>query len=134
MKTVKKVLSVLLIFGCISAMILPTFAIGIQPLIDSTKAVTRFDIDSNGTATCHVSMIGYDRAYKIYAVMTISRVGGSSSGYVNSWRVGGSDTLWATKSCTVTPGFTYKMTTDITIEDSSGNVIDSFQGETRYAK
>lgn len=134
MKTVKKVLSVLLIFGCISAMILPTFATEIQPLTDNAnKAVTSFSIDSSGTATCQVRMTAYDRSYKIYAVMTISRVSGSSPGYVNSWHVGGSNALWETKTCTVTPGFTYKLTTDITIKDASGNVLESFQGETRYA-
>lgn len=82
----------------------------VMPMWDNTStAATRLSF-SGTTANCTVSVDGYSGVTEIYGTMILKRINGSSETTVKSWSVSSSSRyLYASKSCTVTKGYKYKL-------------------------
>lgn len=82
----------------------------IMPMWDNTsEAATRLSF-SGTTANCTVSVDGYSGVTEIYGTMILKKVSGSSETTVKSWAVSSSSrNLLASRSCTVTKGYKYKL-------------------------
>jgi len=128
MRTAKRVLFVLLALYCALAVILPTFAAGIQPMSENlSQSSANLSINSNGLATCHVVASSYMPTYRISATMTLYYNQGGSLTFVNSWSAHGIGSLSKTGTCQVKKGFSYQLQCSVTVSDSNGRVVETIQ-------
>lgn len=82
----------------------------VMPMWDNTSTATTVLSFNGTTANCGTSVNGYSGVTEIYGTMILKRVSGSSETTVKSWSVSSdSRTLFASKSCTVTKGYKYKL-------------------------
>lgn len=82
----------------------------VMPMWDNTSEAATILSFSGTTANCTTSVTGYSGVKEIYGTMILKRVNGSSETTVKSWAVSSSSrNLVASKSCTVTKGYKYKL-------------------------
>lgn len=82
----------------------------VMPMWDNTSEASTVLSFNGTTAKCTASVLGYSGVTEIYGTMILKRVSGSSETTVKSWSVSSdSKTLFASKSCTVTKGYKYKL-------------------------
>lgn len=82
----------------------------IMPMWDNTSDAATVLSFSGTTAKCTVSVYGYSGVKEIYGTMILKKVNGTSETTVKSWPVSSSGReLYASKSCTVTKGYKYKL-------------------------
>lgn len=82
----------------------------VMPMWDNTSTAATVLTFDGTTANCTASIDGYSGVTEIYGTMILKRVNGSSETTVKSWAVSSSSRhLLASKSCTVTKGYKYKL-------------------------
>lgn len=82
----------------------------VMPIWDNTSTASTVLTFDGTTANCTTSIHGYSGVTEIYGTMILKRVSGSSETTVKSWAVSSSSrNLLASKSCTVTKGYKYKL-------------------------
>ncbi len=127
MENVKKLLALLLTLHCVVAIIMPTNALEAQPLADGTNtAEATLAISPVGQASCGVTVKAKDLTYRIEATMSLYQIDDSYPDPLKSWTVSGVANISVTKSYYVTKGHDYQVMATITIKDSSGKQIESF--------
>lgn len=128
MRTVKKMLSLLLTICCIGCITSAAFAAGIQPMMDyANQSTARLSIDSSGKATCYASVSTYNPLYNVSGVITLYRVSGGRDHYVDSWSAGGIGGFTKSFTRDVDKGSEYKIIVYVTISDCNGNFLESAQ-------
>ncbi len=126
MRTVKKMLSLLLTICCIGCITSTAFAAGIQPMMEyANQSTARLSIDSSGKATCYASVSTYNPLYNVSGVITLYRVSGGRDYYVDSWSASGVGGFTKSFTRNVDKGPEYKIIAYVTISDRSDNFLES---------
>lgn len=82
----------------------------VMPMWENTSDAAAALSFNGTTANCTVSVDGYSGVTEIYGTMILKKISGTSETTVKSWPVSSSGRdLFASKSCTVTKGYKYKL-------------------------
>lgn len=127
MKTIKSLFILLMLLCCTIVTIQSAFASDAMPMSDDlVQAYASLSVDSNGQAHCTLNVRSRLPQYKIQAVMTLNQVSSNMPTPIKSWTLNGTYSISGTKTYYVMAGHTYQLAVDVTVTDSSGNIIDSF--------